>query len=163
MIWPENGGLLRLTDRHLGPSVQRWSRSPLGLYNSLYIRSVSVPWQIEIEPEVRQWLELLPDRHYDKAERVADMLASRPTTLSEPYSRHLGGKVRELRFSHDGNAVRITYWLAPRQRIVLLTVFRKTRQHEEAEIERARQAQKVCEAEHVLAEHTYDRSKEDTP
>jgi len=38
-----------------------------------------------------------------------------------------------------------------------------TRQREEAEIERARQAQKVCEAEHGPAEHTYDRAKEDTP
>ncbi|WP_344242781.1 type II toxin-antitoxin system RelE/ParE family toxin [Actinocorallia libanotica] len=120
-------------------------------------------WQIEIEPEVRQWLELLTDRHYDKAERAADMLASQPTTLGEPYSRHLGGKVRELRFVLDGNAVRITYWLAPKQRIVLLTVFRKTRQREEAEIERARQAQKVCEAEHGSAAHIYDRSKEETP
>ncbi|MGH3239346.1 MAG: type II toxin-antitoxin system RelE/ParE family toxin [Spirillospora sp.] len=120
-------------------------------------------WRIEIEPEVRQWLELLTQRHYDKAERAADMLASQPTTLGEPYSRHLGGKVRELRFTLDGDSVRITYWLAPRQRIVLLTVFRKTRPREETEIERARQAQKVCEAEHDPAEHTYDRDKEETP
>lgn len=124
---------------------------------------MGAPWQIEIEPEVRQWLELLTDRHYDKAERAVDMLAARPTTLSEPYSRHLGGKVRELRFNLDGNAVRITYWLATEKRIVLLTVFRKTRQREETEVERARQAQKVCEAEHGAAEHTYDRAKEDTP
>lgn len=120
-------------------------------------------WQIEIEPEVRQWLELLTDRHYDKAERAVDMLAAQPTTLGEPYSRHLGGKVRELRFTLDGNAVRITYWLAPEQRIVLLTVFRKTRQHEGTEIERARQAQKACEADHSPAQHTYDRTKEETP
>lgn len=123
---------------------------------------MSVPWQIEIEPEVRQWLELLTDRHYDKVERAADMPASQPSTFGEPYSRHLGGKVRELRFVLDGNSVRITYWLAPQRRIVLLTVFRKTRQREEAEIERARQAQKVCEADHGPAEHTYDRGKEDT-
>ncbi|MEO3784764.1 type II toxin-antitoxin system RelE/ParE family toxin [Actinocorallia sp. B10E7] len=97
-------------------------------------------WQIEIEPEVRHWLELLTDRHYDKAERAVDMLAAQPTTLGEPYSRHLGGKIRELRFILDGNAVRITYWLAPEQRIILLKAFRKTRQREEAEIERARQA-----------------------
>ncbi|QKW33385.1 type II toxin-antitoxin system RelE/ParE family toxin [Actinomadura sp. NAK00032] len=76
--------------------------------------------------------------------------------------RHLGGKVRELRFVLDGSSVRITYWLAPQRRIVLLTVFRKTRQREEAEIDRARQAQKVCEADHGPAEHGYDRGKEDT-
>ena len=118
-------------------------------------------WQIEIEPEVQQWLELLPDAEYDKAERAADMLAARPTTLGEPYSRHLGGALRELRFTMSGNAVRITYWLAPRQRVVLLTVFRKTRQRETAEVERARQAQKLCEAEHGPAEHTYDRITEE--
>ncbi|WP_037575179.1 type II toxin-antitoxin system RelE/ParE family toxin [Phaeacidiphilus oryzae] len=116
-------------------------------------------WQVEIEPEVRQWLELLSDAQYDKVERAADMLAAAPTTLGEPYSRHLGGKVRELRFVMDGNAVRVTYWLAPVRRIVLLTVFRKTRQRESAEVERARLAQKTCEAEHGPAEHCYDRAR----
>lgn len=119
-------------------------------------------WRIEIEPEVRQWLELLSDQHYDKAERAADMLAAQPTTLGEPYSRHLGGKLRELRFIMDGSAVRVTYWLAPGRRIVLLTVFRKTRQREDVEVERARQAQKVCEADHGPARHSYDRAKEET-
>lgn len=49
---------------------------------------------------------------------------------------------------------------SPGQRIVLLTVFRKTRMREAAEVERAQQAQKVCEAEHGRAEHTYERRKE---
>ncbi|BFO21807.1 hypothetical protein SHKM778_81950 [Streptomyces sp. KM77-8] len=119
-------------------------------------------WQIEIEPEVRQWLALLSDPHYDKAERAADMLAAQPTTLGEPYSRHLGGKLRELRFTMDGNAVRITYWLAPERRIVFLTVFRKTRQREGAEVERAQHAQKACEADHGRAEHSYDRTEEES-
>ncbi|MGC0414961.1 type II toxin-antitoxin system RelE/ParE family toxin [Embleya sp. AB8] len=124
---------------------------------------MSGPWQIEIEPEVRQWPELLSDAQYDKVERAADMLAAQPTTLGEPYSRHLGGKVRELRFTIDGNAVRITYWLGPNRRIVLLTVFRKTRQHEATEVERALQMQKACEADHSPAEHSYDRIKEESP
>jgi DNA end-binding protein Ku len=72
-----------------------------------------VHWSVEIEPEVRQWLELLSDPEYDKVERAADMLAAQPTTLGEPYARHLGGKLRELRFAMNGNAVRVTYWLAP--------------------------------------------------
>ncbi|MFI9585208.1 type II toxin-antitoxin system RelE/ParE family toxin [Streptomyces sp. NPDC052236] len=118
---------------------------------------------MEIESEVRQWLELLPDGQYDKAERAADMLAAEPTTLGEPYSRHLGGKVRELRFTVNGNAVRVTYWLAPGRRIVLLTVFRKTRQREAAEVERAQQAQKLCQADHDPAQHGYDRIKEEKP
>jgi hypothetical protein len=56
--------------------------------------------------------------------------------------------------------VRIPYWLAPGQRIVLLTVFRKTRMRETEEIHRAHQAQKVCEAEHAHARQTYERRKE---
>src|SRR6516165_6651362 len=66
----------------------------------------------------------------------------------EPYTRHLGGKVRELRFHLLAQQPRITYWLAPGRRIILLTVFRKTRSAEVAEVARALQAQKTCEAEH---------------
>ncbi|WP_228718245.1 type II toxin-antitoxin system RelE/ParE family toxin [Kitasatospora acidiphila] len=103
-------------------------------------------------------MEPLADPLYDRVERAADMLAARPTTLGEPYSRHLGGKLRELRFTLDGSAVRITYRLASDRRIVLLTVFRKTRQREAAELDRAQLAQKLCVAQHGAAEHTYRRS-----
>jgi hypothetical protein len=124
------------------------------------IRFVGDQWQIEIEPEVRHWLTSLSKAQYESAEWAADLLVAAPTTLAEPYSRHLGGKLRELRFKLDGNAVRITYWLAPRRRIVLLTAFRKTRQRETSEVERARHAQAECEANHGPAEHIYDRAKE---
>ncbi|MFC5184053.1 type II toxin-antitoxin system RelE/ParE family toxin [Actinomadura harenae] len=117
-------------------------------------------WRIEIEPEIREWLRTLSDRQYDKVERAVDMLAARPTTLGEPYARHLGGALRELRFTLDGSAVRLSYWLAPGRRVVLLTVFRKSRPREEAEVERARRAQRACEAGHDRAEHTYDRTSE---
>lgn len=150
----------------VGREAVRRSAASVGLRTHIdfcIVASVSGPWQIEIEPEVRQWLELLSDAQYDKVERAADMLAAQPTTLAEPYFRHLGGKVRELRFTTDGNSVRVTYWLAPDRRIVLLTVFRKTRQREAAEVERAQQAQKACEADHGSAEHRYDRIKEESP
>jgi hypothetical protein len=52
---------------------------------------------------------------------------------------------------------RITSWLAPRRRIILLTVFRKTRNAEVAEVVRALQAQKTCEAEHGPAHDTFGR------
>ncbi|MGW0566177.1 type II toxin-antitoxin system RelE/ParE family toxin [Streptomyces tauricus] len=118
------------------------------------------PGQIELELEVRDLLELFPFRLYRRVEDKTDRLLEEPTTLGEPYSRHLGGKLRELRFDLDGEAVRILYWLAPGQRIALLTVFRKTRMREAVEVERAHQAQKVCEAEHGHAQHRYERRKE---
>ncbi|MGH3527166.1 MAG: hypothetical protein ACRDQI_13310 [Pseudonocardiaceae bacterium] len=36
--------------------------------------------------------------------------------------------------------MRLTYWIAPSRRIVLLTMFRKSRMREEREIDRARRA-----------------------
>lgn len=81
---------------------------------------------IEIEPEVRKWLDSLSDHDYGRAEFYADLLADNAETLGEPYSRHLGGKVRELRFHLQRQQVRITYWLAPGRRVILLTAFNKT-------------------------------------
>jgi phage-related protein len=87
----------------------------------------------------------------------AELLAEEAETLSEPYCRHLGGKVRELRFHLGRKQVRITYWLAAQRRVVLLTVFCKTRQIEVAEVERAIRAEKECEANHGRATHDYER------
>ncbi|KAF0650723.1 MULTISPECIES: type II toxin-antitoxin system RelE/ParE family toxin [Streptomyces] len=109
---------------------------------------------IEIEPEVRLRLDNIPAHHYKQAERVADLLAEQPTTLDEPHARHLGGKLRELSFRLGDTHQRITYWLAPGRRVVLLTVSRKTKMREQAEVYRAHVAQRWCEAEHeAAAEH----------
>ncbi|MFF9482238.1 type II toxin-antitoxin system RelE/ParE family toxin [Streptomyces sp. NPDC014733] len=116
-------------------------------------------WEIEIEPEVRHWLDTLSDRGYLHAEHIAERLLASPTTLGEPYSRHLGKGLRELRFhlGHDGDAVRMTYWLAPGRRIVFLTVFRKTRMREDAEVKRAQQARERCAAEGHTAHDEFTR------
>jgi ribosome-binding protein aMBF1 (putative translation factor) len=74
------------------------------------------------------------------------LLAEPAENLGEPYPRHLGRKVRELRFRLLAQQPRSTYWLAAGRRIILLTVFRKTRN---AEVARALQAQNACEAEHT--------------
>jgi len=107
------------------------------------------PFDIELEPEVRFWLESLPVEQYAKVEAAADMLAERAETLGEPYSRHLGGKTRELRFHLHRRKVRLSYWLAPGRRVVLLTVFAKTRQQERGEVDRAIAAQQACEQGHA--------------
>ncbi|MFI9580986.1 type II toxin-antitoxin system RelE/ParE family toxin [Streptomyces sp. NPDC052236] len=112
---------------------------------------------IEIEPEVQQWLPNLSPQRYRQVEEKAELLAEYPTTLSEPHSRYLGDGVRELRLSLGGNAVRITYWLPAGKRIVLLTVFRKTKMREDTEVKRARRAKQLCEAEHTAAHQTYSR------
>lgn len=113
-------------------------------------------WDIEMEPEVRAWLESLPRRQFGHVLAFAEKLAEEADTLGEPYARHLGGKVRELRISLHPLEMRVTYWLAPERRVVLLTVFRKTRGQETAQIERAHRAQQECEASHGHAQDLFD-------
>ncbi|QUN19352.1 helix-turn-helix domain-containing protein [Nocardia seriolae] len=77
------------------------------------------PYAIELEPEVSAWLDTLSRAEYRAVEFKVDRLAASPTTLGEPWTRHLEGPVRELRFRLNGASVRIGYWLAPGQRLVL--------------------------------------------
>jgi hypothetical protein len=107
---------------------------------------------VELEPEVRDWLESLSTLHFATAAFYVDLVADRGPLLGEPYTRQLDGKLRELRFHLDGRAVRVTYWIAPGRRIVLLTVFAKTRMREVGEVERARRAMARCMAQ----EHTVE-------
>ena len=102
---------------------------------------------IELEPEIRDWLEVLPTAQFATAAFYIDLLAEQGPLLGEPYTKQLDGKLRELRFHLERDAMRVTYWIAPGRRIVLLTVFRKTRMREEREIERARRALARCVAE----------------
>ena len=92
-----------------------------------------------------------------RADFLVGLLADRAEDLGEPYTRHLGGRVRELRFHLLSQQTRVTYWLAPGRRVILLTVFRKKRGAEVAEVTRAIQAQKWCAAEHGPADETFDR------
>jgi hypothetical protein len=111
---------------------------------------------VELEPEVREWLVELPTAQFATAAFYVDLLAEQGPLLSEPYSRQLDGKLRELRFHLDRRSVRVTYWIAPGRRIVLLTTFTKTRMREDREIERARRALARC----IAQEHTVDETEE---
>lgn len=47
---------------------------------------------VEIEPEVRSRLEKLSDRDFGRADFLVGLLAEQAEDLSEPYTRHLGGR-----------------------------------------------------------------------
>lgn len=100
-----------------------------------------------MEPEVRDWLEGLPTAAFAHAAFYVDLLAEQGALLGEPYTKQLDGKLRELRFYLDRDAVRVTYWIASGRRVILLTVFRKTRTREDQEVARARRALARCMAE----------------
>ncbi|MGE5828244.1 MAG: type II toxin-antitoxin system RelE/ParE family toxin [Micromonosporaceae bacterium] len=110
---------------------------------------------MELEPEVRDWLEALPTLHFARAAFYIDLLAEHGPLLDEPYTRQLDGRLRELRFNLDQAAMRVTYWIAAGQRIILLTVFHKTKMREDRQVERARRALARC----VDEEHTVDEEE----
>jgi phage-related protein len=95
---------------------------------------------VESSDEVRTWLAGLPEDDQAHVQFYVDLLENQGVLLGEPYTRDLGAKLRELRF-HLGRArTRITYTILTGRRIVLLTVFAKTKMRETTEIERARRA-----------------------
>ena len=108
---------------------------------------------VELEPEVRDWLEGLPGSQFGHAAFYIDLLTERGVMLSEPYTKQLDGKLRELRFDMARRAIRITYWIAPGRRIILLTVFVKTKDRDRAQVARAKKAMLACiEAKHIVDE-----------
>ena len=111
----------------------------------------------ELEPEVRDWLNSLSDSDYKRVDEVCGLLAEKGSELGGPWSDHLEGSVWELRLRLRDVAARVAYWCTSDGTIVLLTVFRKTRMREDAEVDRAKQARKLCEAERHTAHDEFTR------
>lgn len=103
--------------------------------------------EVELEPEVRDWYRSLDENAQGRVDFHIDRLENEGPLLDEPHTKQLDGKLRELRFYLDKKATRVTYWIAPGRRIILLTVFVKSRQQERRHVERARKAMQRCIAE----------------
>ena len=107
--------------------------------------------KVEVEPEVARWLTELSDAEFGHVAFYIDLLEERGVHLEEPYSRQLRSKLRELRFYLGRRHQRVTYYIAGARRIILLTVFHKTRARETKEINRAEAAMRRCIAERHIA------------
>jgi len=94
--------------------------------------------------------------------KVAGLLAEEGTGLGMPLSRSLGDGVWELRIHLHPVEMRVSYWFASADRIVMLTVFRKTRDNERLQVSRAKEARKLCVANHDIDKvvDVIDTSKE---
>jgi phage-related protein len=124
-------------------------------FGDLYSINAMTWGTVELEPEVRDWLENLSAGQFARALFYIDLLADQGPLLDEPYTRQLDGRLRELRFHLDRAAIRITYWMTGERRIILLTVFHKTQMREDREIARARRALKLC----IDEGHTVDEEE----
>ena len=107
--------------------------------------------EVELEPEVADWYLAFDDTDRARVGFHVDRLAELGPLLDEPHTRQLDGKLRELRFFLAGRPTRVSYWIAPGRRIVLLTVFAKTQRRERHEVRRARAAMDRCMVEGHVA------------
>jgi hypothetical protein len=97
-------------------------------------------WDIELSDEVARWYVRLGTRERAFADRALDRLASTGPALGLPHSRAIGAGLHELRFSCEGVSRRITYAFGEGREVTMLTTFRKQRDRERAEVDRAQRA-----------------------
>jgi putative component of toxin-antitoxin plasmid stabilization module len=100
--------------------------------------------EVELHDEVVTWLDTLTDHEWQRVVVIVDRLADLGHQARMPLSRSLGDGLFELRFTLGPTARRITYRFTKDGRIILLTTFRKQRNNERQEIDRARTAAAEC-------------------
>ncbi|MDP2703914.1 MAG: type II toxin-antitoxin system RelE/ParE family toxin [bacterium] len=74
---------------------------------------------------VQEFLDNLPIKEKAKAVKYIEFLRVNSGILDEPYSRHIRGKIRELRVDFGHARHRIFYLLFVKKTIVLLHAFTK--------------------------------------
>ena len=114
---------------------------------------------VELELEVDGWLSRLGDHDFGQAQFYVDLLEREGVALGEPYTRQLRGKLRELRFYIGRERYRISYYIATGRRIILLTIFKKSKQRETQEIDRADAAMHRCIEKGHTAEDNNESNK----
>ncbi|MGH8513382.1 MAG: type II toxin-antitoxin system RelE/ParE family toxin [Gammaproteobacteria bacterium] len=102
---------------------------------------------------VREWLEMLErtaPKEYGVVTHQIDLLEEFGPILSEPHTKQLRGKLRELR----AGRWRVTYFMDPLRQIVLLTSFSKVGQRTPVrEVARAERAMKDWMGRHKRRSH----------
>lgn len=102
---------------------------------------------------VRNYLNQLSVAQKAKVLKFIDFLAEHEGYLDEPYSKHIRGKIRELRIDFGNNRHRILYFTFVNQNIILLHAFlKKTPKTPEREIEIAEENYKQVLKERELYE-----------
>lgn len=116
-------------------------------------------WTVEFSDEVLTWYQNLTPEGKATTRRVLTRLEDAGHMLGMPLSKQLSGGLRELRFTCEGVARRITYVLEPERKAITLTTFRKQRQSERREILRARRAQAAYQSTQAAAKGARKKRK----
>ncbi len=91
---------------------------------------------------VVEYLKSLDYKIRQKVNKYIEVLKDNGGYLDEPYSRHIKGKIRELRVDFSNHRHRILYFSFVNKNIILLHAFTK-------------KTQKIPERELVIAEKNY--------
>lgn len=74
---------------------------------------------------VKEYLSKLSTKEYTKAYRYIEYLRLSNGYLEEPYSKHIKGKIRELRVDYFHNKHRLFYFTFLDKKIIILHAFNK--------------------------------------
>lgn len=74
---------------------------------------------------VLEYIKGLPDKEISKVLKYIEFLRERKGYLDEPYSKHIKGKIRELRVDFGKNRHRVFYFIFIKKKIILLHAFLK--------------------------------------
>lgn len=86
---------------------------------------------------VYEYIEKLDEKDKAKVFKYIEFLKESEGCLDEPYSRHIHGKIRELRVDFSKNRHRIFYFATFGKTIILLNAFlKKTKKTPKSEIEK---------------------------
>lgn len=89
---------------------------------------------------VLDYIQGLGDREEAKIAKYIEFLRINNGYLDEPYSRHIAGKIRELRVDFGKNRHRIFYFVFIKKTIILLHTFlKKTAKTPVGEIQKAQE------------------------
>ncbi len=87
---------------------------------------------------VLEYIKKLKPKEESKILKYIEFLRLQRGYLDEPYSKHIKGKIRELRVDFSQNRHRVFYFIFIKRTIVLLHAFsKKTAKAPKAEIKRA--------------------------
>lgn len=87
---------------------------------------------------VLEYIEKLDSKNKAKVLKYIEFLREHQGYLDEPYSKHIVGKIRELRVDFSGDRHRVFYFAFMHKVIILLHAFRKkTDKTPQSEIKKA--------------------------
>ena len=93
---------------------------------------------LEGDSPVFEYIDALPDKEKTKILKYIEFLREHEGILDEPYSKHIKGKIRELRVDFSRNRHRIFYFTFVKRNIILLHAFlKKTEKTPVSEIKKA--------------------------